>query len=125
MANLRSLGGVLIPMNAVWVDRYQYKSFAETDKLTLAGVLDRYSAKKTDGRPITIESNGGWYTENQVKAIQALSETGGSVVLTWQETYNALTEDFNVIFAQTPFYFQRLTPISPFWTGTINLIERN
>ena len=89
------LGGVTLPPNMVWEDKYKWSAVVQEVKVTLGGSPVVYSAPLQSGRRISLVAyqDQGWLTKAQVDAVNALANVAGA-------TYNFTigTESFNVVF---------------------------
>lgn len=77
------LGGVTLPSNIVWEDKYKWNPVVQDVKTTLGGRPVVFSASLTAGRRITLVaySDQGWLTLAQVEAIKALADVAGATYM--------------------------------------------
>lgn len=74
------LGGVTLPPNMVWEDRYKWAPVRQEVRTTLGGRPVVFSGSLTAGRRITLVaySDQGWLTKAQVDAINLLAAVAGA-----------------------------------------------
>lgn len=75
-----SLGGVQLPSNLIWEDRYGWSPVTQSVKMTLGGRPIVYSAQLQAGRRITLSSSQdmGWVTKEQVDSLMQLADVAGA-----------------------------------------------
>jgi len=91
----KSLGGVVLPDQLEWLDRYDWAGVAQRSERTLAGAVIITSAPLARGRPITLEARErvAWLPQATVAAIAALAAVAGaSYPLVWED------ESYDVVF---------------------------
>tara|TARA_R110000764_G_scaffold2641_5_gene11480 strand:+ start:10703 stop:11140 length:438 start_codon:yes stop_codon:yes gene_type:complete len=65
-----------------WVDEYEWDAIEQSQERGLTGSLMIQQGVKLYGRPITLQSNGGaWFTLTTVRALEALRDQLGTVML--------------------------------------------
>ena len=65
-----------------WVDEFDWDPIAQEQDRSLTGALIIQEGVKLYGRPITLESNdGAWFTLATVRALEALRDQLGKVML--------------------------------------------
>jgi hypothetical protein len=69
-----TLGGVTLPADLAWPDRYAWQPVVVNTEYSLTGALILQSAEKLSGRPITLQgtNNRAWATRATVEAIRTL-----------------------------------------------------
>lgn len=74
-----TLGGVTLPADLAWPDRYSWQPVTVNTEYSLTGALIIQSAKKLAGRPITLQGaeNRAWATHTIVQAVKALQAVAG------------------------------------------------
>lgn len=89
-----TLGGIELPGDLSWPDRYTWNAVAVSSEYSLTGALIIQSSTKLAGRPITLEGadNRAWATRDQVTAIQALQAVAGEeyTLIVRGETYTVM-----------------------------------
>lgn len=75
-----TLGGVTLPADLAWPDRYAWQPVTVSIEYSLTGALIVESAEKLAGRPITLQGadNRAWATRATVDAIKALQAVAGA-----------------------------------------------
>ena len=120
------LGGVTLPPNIVWEDKYKWNPVVQEVKSTLGGSLIVYSGQMR-GRRITLVAyqDQGWLTLAQVDAVKALADVAGA---TYTLTIGA--ESFTVVFRHEEPPAVEFEPLIPravpesgdFFVGRIKLL---
>lgn len=65
-----------------WTDEWEWDPVAQEQERSLSGALIFQEGVKRYGRPITLASNGGaWFTLATVRALEALRDQSGIVML--------------------------------------------
>lgn len=74
-----TLGGVTLPADLAWPDRYAWQPVVNATEYSLTGALIIQSATKLAGRPITLQGadNRAWATRTTVEAVKALQAVAG------------------------------------------------
>lgn len=89
-----TLGGVTLPDNIVWEDKYKWSPIMQDVKTTLGGRPVVFSAELLAGRRISLVAyqDMGWLTKAQVDAVIALANVAGAVYVfvIGAETYNVV-----------------------------------
>lgn len=75
-----TLGGVTLPADLAWPDRYAWQPVVVQTEYSLTGALIVESAEKLAGRPITLQgaNNRAWATRATVDAIRTLQAVVGA-----------------------------------------------
>lgn len=78
-----TLGGIPLPPELSWSDRYNWQSLAVATEYSLTGALIVDTAEKLAGRPITLQSgqNRAWMLRSEIDQIKALQTAGDPVSL--------------------------------------------
>lgn len=89
-----TLGGVTLPADLAWPDRYSWQPVAVSTEYSLTGALIVESSEKQSGRPITLQGadNRAWATRATVDAIRTLqAAVGQSYTLSLEsQTYTVM-----------------------------------
>lgn len=74
-----SLGGVTLPDDLAWPDRYSWQPVSVSTEYSLTGALIVQTAEKQAGQPITLQGadNRAWVTHATVAALKALQAVAG------------------------------------------------
>lgn len=75
-----TLGGVTLPADLAWPDRYAWQAVEVSTEYSLTGALLVQISKKLAGRPITLQGadNRAWATRATVEAVKALQAVAGA-----------------------------------------------
>jgi hypothetical protein len=92
-----TLGGVELPDDLAWPDRYDWQPVTVNTQYSLTGALLVESSTKLAGRPITLQSadNRSWVTRAVVESVKDLQAVAG-------QTYSLSVrdEDYTVIIVE-------------------------
>jgi hypothetical protein len=93
-----TLEGITLPPDLQWTDEFSGHGVGQVITPTLTGALLVEETTQTQGRPITLESNGAaWVTRSTVEALAALAATplaeGSTLTLAWADG-----RSFDVVF---------------------------
>ena len=85
-----TLAGIVLPADIQWVNEFAGFGVGQSISPTLTGSLLIEETEQTDGRPITLESGDGSWTERQVvEQLATLESTpledGETLVLDWSD----------------------------------------
>lgn len=130
------LGGVTLPAQTLWVDRFAVAQAVQTVSYTLTGTAVIYTTLQA-GRVITLEfgETTAWLSRTTVDALWALAATGAAVAFQFDETLRQAAGGFEsavrrytatVRFAHHLAPALDLRPLEPLldqYIGTIKLIE--
>jgi len=74
-----TLGGIELPGDLAWPDRYGWQQVSVATEYSLTGALIVETATKQAGRPITLQSadNRSWVTRATVASLKALQTVAG------------------------------------------------
>lgn len=117
----RSLGSIILPEGTIWINQYEWQDVRKTFKRTVGGGFVGYTQRTYRGRPIVLNFDDGWLTNQQRKDILALANTIDlSTGFIWDD------ESFTVTFNDPPHNIKPLmnyyNPDNDRFTGEINLI---
>jgi hypothetical protein len=78
-----TLGGITLPADLAWPDRYAWPPVVVNTNYSLTGALIAQSAERLAGRPITLQSADGraWVDRTTVDALTALQAAGAALAL--------------------------------------------
>lgn len=121
-----TLGGVELSKHMVWSDRDKSSAVEQTMIRTLGGRAVIYAQQLERGMAITLEaqSDTGWLTYEQVKAVRALADVAGAIYL-----LDFFGQQFDVVFAHhvgdafqfTPLSYRVVQDDTDYFTGYIKL----
>lgn len=91
---MTTLGGIELPEDMEWTNRYQYTSIVQDRTFALSGTQHINESQQLGGRPITLESeeNAGLMTKSVLDQLLALTETPGQELV-----LNYYGQTFNVV----------------------------
>lgn len=116
-----TLGGIELPNDLAWPDRYSWQSVAVNVEHSLTGAALVSSSEKLAGRPITLQSadNRAWVSRETVDALKILqADAGATYSLSVRgESYDVVIQSVEA----TPLY--DLADDSDACVVTIKLIE--
>jgi len=86
-----TLGNIALPADLHWVDEFDWMAIEQSEDYTLTGALVVQTGTRHAGRPITLSGDWAWVTRSTVKALQALADTGQSMLLTLADSRSFTT----------------------------------
>ncbi len=80
--SINSLDGISLPDGLVWTDEFAHAAVAQSVKRALDGSLVVFYGGIPSGREITLasEPDAGWFTREQVEAIELRARSPGAVL---------------------------------------------
>jgi hypothetical protein len=74
-----TLGGIELPGDLAWPDRYSWQAVSVATEYSLTGALIVETAEKQAGRPMTLQSadNRSWVSRSTIDSLKALQAVAG------------------------------------------------
>jgi hypothetical protein len=115
------LGGIVLPDQTLWTDRYDWQPVAQSTIRSLAGTQTVFTAPLIAGQPITLEwqERVAWLTQAQVDALSALASQPGAVSVL---NYHGVILNVIVRHHDSPaLSVQPIWPLADTFTGMLKL----
>lgn len=122
-----SLGGIQLPEETIWVDRFNSTQVSQTRKRSLAGRQIITALQLIAGRPITLQSGEafGWMTKTTLDQISTLADQVGATytLIFGVETFTvAFRHDDPPAFEFVSFVPRTTHESTDYFVGTIKLV---
>lgn len=94
-----TLGGIALPDDIQWIDEFSGFGVGQTITPTLTGALVIEESAQTEGRKVTLSSNGAWVSRTVVESLATLAAAplnNATLTLVWADA-----RTFQVVFDRT------------------------
>ena len=120
---MRSLAGIVLPAQMMWVDQFASQSVSQETRRTVGGGLVVWHQARPLGRVITLDAQADacWMTESEVQAFLDLSQQpGASFPFVWDSYTSTVvfSHDNPPAFEASPLF-----PFAAYYTGRLRLLE--